>query len=121
MSLSALELSQMRLDQGDYQPDTCTLQTVTRVADSVGGWSETWANTYENVVCRVSPLSSGEGEDNNGNQLASITDWVLTVAYDQALDVQMRCIHNSGTYEIERVEDTHSHRTARRAFMRRVD
>lgn len=120
MSLSTLELTQMRADQADYWPDTCTLQTVARTADGVGGWSESWSNTHTGVSCRVSPLSSGR-EQISGAQLASTTNWILTVAYSQALTAEMRCVHDGNTYEIERVEDAHSHRTARRAYMRRVD
>ncbi|HUW08890.1 MAG TPA: head-tail adaptor protein [Anaerolineae bacterium] len=121
MSLSTLEIAQLRADQTDYHPDTCILQTLTRTLDSVGGWSETWANTYTSVACRMAPLQMNRPETIDGAQMASTTRWILSVAHNQALDAIMRCVHDSTTYEIEHVEDTHSNRTARRAYLRRVD
>jgi len=124
MSLSTLELAQLRADQDDYFPDTCTLQTVTRTVDSVGGWSNSWANTHTGVACRVSPLSAsaaGGVEHIIGAQLASVTRWLLSVAHDQALTAEMRVVHGGNTYEVSIVEDAHSNRTARRGYLRRVD
>ena len=121
MSLSTLELSQLRADAEVYLPDTCTLQTVTRTVDSVGGWADTWADTYTSVACRLSPMVFNQPEKINAAQMSSTTRWVLSVAHDQALNATMRCVHDSATYEIEHVEDTHSNRTARRAYLRRVD
>ena len=121
MTLSALEIAQMRADQDDYFPDTCTLQTVTRTADGVGGWSESWANTYTGVACRVSQELSGQREGISGAQMASQTDWMLSVTHDQTLTAEMRVVHGGHTYEVVSVADTHSNRTARTAKLKRLD
>ena len=57
MTLSTLEIARLRSEQGDYLPDTCTLQTLSRTSDSQGGWTETWSNTYTSVPCRLAPLT----------------------------------------------------------------
>ena len=121
MTLSTLEIAQLRADQADYWPDTCTLQTRTLASDGMGGQTETWANTYTGVACRVSPQQVGRGESIQANQVAATTSWVLTVAYNQTLAETMRCVHGGETYEIMELEDTHSNRTAKRAYMRRID
>lgn len=119
--LSALELSQLRNDQTDYWPDTATIQTVTRTRDDQAGWTEAWANTYTSVPCRLSPETASQAERQAAGQIQAVTNWVFTVAHNQAIDETMRVVHDSQTYEVVRVEDTHSHRTARRAHLVRVD
>jgi len=121
MTLSTLELAQLRADQADYFPDTCTLQTVTRTADGQGGYTESWANTHTSVACRLSPEMGRSNPQAEGEQLQELTFWVLTVAHNQTIDETMRVVHSSETYEITQLEDTHSNRTARRAHLRRLD
>ena len=54
-------------------------------------------------------------------EVQAITRWVLTVAHNQAISEQDRVVHGGETYEVARVDDTHSNRTARRAYLVRVD
>ena len=119
--LSTLELSQLRADQADYWPDTCTIQTVSYASDGMGGQTETWANTHTSVNCRLMPQRSARGEQAQGDQVQAETSWVLTVAQDQTIDETMRVVHSSETYEIVSLADTHSWKTAKRAFLRRLD
>ena len=121
MSLSTLELSQMRHDQDDYLPDTCTIQVPTEVRTSDGGFTVSYANTYTSVACRLSAMRSDQGEQVEGEQLSAMTRWILTIAHDQTIAVDYRVVHDSTTYEVAHVEDTHSHRTARRVYLRRLD
>jgi len=121
VSLSTQELTQLRADQADYWPDTCTLQSVTRASDSQGGWTETWANAATSVSCRVMPQTSRQIETVEGEQVQAVTRWIMTVAYNQTIDETMRVVHGGETYEIEHLEDTHSYRTARRVYLRRLD
>jgi len=121
MNLTTLELAQLRADQLDYWPDTCTIQTVTQTRDTQGGWTETWANTYTSVACRVAPMLSQQQEEIQGEQVQALSRWVLTVAHNQALSEAMRVVHDSETYEVDHLEDTHSNRTAKRAYLRRLD
>lgn len=121
MNLSASELAQLQVNQGGYLPDTCALQTLTRTSDGMGGWTEAWSDTHTSVACRLSPLRSAQTEQVEGGQLAAISQWILTVAHDQAIDETMRVVHSGETYEIARLADTHSNRTARRAYLQRLD
>ena len=121
MGLSTLEIAQLRADQGDYFPDTCTLQTVTRTSDSQGGWTDAWANTHTSVACRLAPIRASLVETMEGDQVSAASRWVLSVAHNQTIAEDMRVVHDSETYEIEHLEDTHSNRTARRAYLMRLD
>ena len=53
--------------------------------------------------------------------MQALTRWVLTVAYNQTIDESMRVVHDSQTFEVDRMEDTHSNRTAKRIYLRRLD
>ena len=121
MNLSTLEIAQLRSDADAYLPDTCTIQVPTNTVDAIGGWSTTWANTYTNVACRLAPVVFQRTESMVGSKVEAITSWVLTIAYNQAIDETMRVVHDSDTYEVVQLEDTHSNRTAKRVYLRRMD
>lgn len=121
MNLSTAELAQLRSDAEDYLPDTCTLQTVAKTSDGMGGWTEVWSDTYTSVTCRLAPEQTAQTEGMTAAQIAAITRWVLTIHHDQAIDETMRVVHDSETYEVVRLDDTHSNRTAKRAHLVRLD
>ena len=121
MELSTAELAQLRTDANAYLPDTCTIQTVVRTADNMGGWTEAWSNTYTSVACRLAPARATRDETLRGEQISAYSQWVLTVAYNQTIDETMRVVHDSETYEVLRLEDTHSSRTAKRAYLVRLN
>lgn len=121
MALSTLELSQLRTDASDYLPDTCIIQIVARTADSMGGWTEAWSNTYTSVACRLAPARATRDETLRGEQISAYSQWVLTIAHNQTIDETMRVVHDSETYEVLRLEDTHSSRTAKRVYLVRLD
>jgi len=120
-TLSTLEIAQLRSDADAYLPDTCTIQVPTNTADAIGGWSTSWANTYTSVACRLAAVKAQRTEAMIGSELAVVTNWVLTIAHDQAIDETMRVVHDSETYEVAQLEDTHSNRTAKRVYLRRMD
>lgn len=121
MSLSTLELAQLRADQGDYFPDTCSFQAVASTSDGQGGWTEAWSDTATSVACRLAPRVGSFGEAMSGNQVASQSAWVLHVAHDQDVDAEWRVVHEGLTYEIVQLEATHSNRTARQVMLRRLE
>ena len=120
MTLSTLEIAQLRRDAETYMPGTAILYTKTVTTTTMGGQSESWA-AAATVECRLAPQAMGMGEVIGGAQLTSPTAWVLTVHHDQAIDATQRVEFDGDTYQIERVEDDHSNRTARRAYLRRLD
>lgn len=119
MGVSAGELAQMRSDALVFLPDSAVIRSRTVTVTDMGGQSESWSDAAT-VQCRLAPLTINTGEVLNAAQLTSPTLWVLTVAYNQALDATERVVIDGDTYEVERVEDDHSHRTARRAYLRRL-
>lgn len=121
MALSALELSQLRGDAADYFPDDCTIQTVANTPDLMGGWTEGWTSTYTSVSCRLAPARATRDERLRGEQMSAYSQWVLTIAHNQTIDETMRVVHDDETYEVLRLEDTHSSRTAKRAYLVRLD
>jgi hypothetical protein len=121
MNLSTQELAQLRADAEDYQPDTCTIQVPTATRTTDGGYTTAFANTYTGVVCRLAPVRSSQGERLEGDQMAAMSPWILTIAYDQAIAEGYRVVHDSETYEVTHIEDTHSNRTAKRVYLRRTD
>jgi len=116
--LSSAELNAMRNVADDFFPDTCTIQTVTRTAGATGGITESWANTYTSVKCRLDPRGGAEGVSSDA--VEAIGTWTLNIPYDQAISVEDRVVHTSKTYEVTAVWDTHSYSTIRRATLKRV-
>lgn len=120
-ALSSDELDAIRTDvETLVMPSTCTIQTVTRTSDGMGGYTEAWANTYTGVICRLMPMASDTSRQ-DGDQFGVVAGYVLTVEWDQDIAPGYRVIFSSDTYEVLRVNDDHDFRTARRAELRRID
>lgn len=119
-ALSAKELSDMRAVADDYFPDICTIQTKTTSTGSMGGISESYANTYTGVACRLDP-GGGASEAIVNFALEGRSTWMLNIPYDQAIAIEDRVVHNSETYEVVGVVDTQSYSTIRRAMLVRVN
>jgi len=111
----------MQADAEGKLPDTCTIQTATDTRTSEGGFTTVWANTYTSVECRLAPMMQSGVEKIEAGAVTSISRWVLTLHYDQAISEAMRVVHDSQTFEVEHLEDTHSNRTARRVYLRKAD
>jgi hypothetical protein len=118
--LTACELAAMRDCAEGYLPDTCTVQTVSRASDGMGGFAETWANTYTSVPCMHSP-GGGEAARVIAQQFGVSTVWVTSVAYDQAVATGNRIVFGNDVYEVLHVEDDHTYRALRRAYSRRLN
>ena len=118
--ISAKELTDMRAIADDYFPDTCTIQVKTESTGAMGGVSHSWANTYTSVACRLDPQGFG-GEDVANAALEGRSMFVLNIPYDQAISIEDRVVHDSKTYDVTSVWDTHSYSTIRRAMLARDD
>jgi head-tail adaptor len=117
--LNASELTAMRSLAETMLPSTCTIQTPTRTSDGMGGFTNSWANTYTLVPCK---LSAGPGPTAQyGGQFQVHSEWMLSVAFDQAIAGGNRAVVNSDTFEVVRVQDDHDFRILRRAELKRVD
>ena len=122
MTLSTLELSQLRVDCETYLPDTCAIQTVTRSSDGAGGWSEAWADASTAVECRLVPVKQATRIAGlPGGQVTEPSSRQLVLHHDQSVASTQRVVHSSDTYEITQMEDTHSQRGTKRVYLRRLD
>jgi len=119
--ISAGELTAMRAVAEQAMTATCTIQTFTNTPDGMGGFSQSWANTYTSVVCRLAARNVAGSDQLEGDQFKAVTSWVLTVPYDQVVTVQNRVVIGGDTFEVESLQDDHDYRTARRLYLRRVD
>lgn len=122
MTLSTLELTQLRSDVEDVMPDTCDLYVKSETIGSSGKISASWTETYSSVECLVVPVGARAAgqEIVQADQLSRPMEYVLTVPYDQTLAESMRVVHDSVVYEIVRMEDTWSQRSSKRAILVRV-
>lgn len=106
MSLSAAELALIRTDyETEILDQTCTIQTKTEVSDGMGGHSNTWGNTYENVACRLGVRSSAGSLEERGGREAFTDEYTLNLHWDQAVAVGNRAVVGSTTYEVVHVKD----------------
>jgi head-tail adaptor len=123
MSLTTSELTSMRACADTMLPDTCTIQRVTRTADGMGGYSETWADLATSVMCRAGTVNDAGGSEAVLKSLApgTVLDLILTLKYNQDIDVKDRVVYASKTYQVEAVRNDHSWVTAARAYLSRVE
>jgi len=114
------ELDDMRDVQEEALPDTCTIQT-TGQTNTKGSTAEAFTNTYTAVPCRLAPANRVVAERQVGAALAAVSDFMLTIAFDQTVTPTDRVVHDSVTYEVTAVaNDKASWRTARRVYLKRV-
>jgi len=107
VTLTDGELTQARADfEAQILDQTCTIQTATLTADGLGAFTESWADTYKNVACRL-------GVDGRAATLAIIGEresypdsYTLNVMHDQAIAEGDRVVAGGVTYEVTHVKDS---------------
>ncbi len=104
-------------------PDTCDIQTSQNQQDGSGGYAEVWSTSYQNVACRISPSGTNGSiavtERMIANRRSGVTDWLLTLPFDQPITEAMRFIYLGRTYEVIFVHRPQSFDTVRRCLVRR--
>jgi SPP1 family predicted phage head-tail adaptor len=112
------DLAYMRQETRQAMPDLVDIQRKSLVSDKQGGYTETWANAYQNIAGRIA--SNGGSETLENNRRDPQLDFTLTVAYDQSVDSADRVVHSSGTYEVQTVDTGKSWATTKRCKMRQL-
>lgn len=117
--ISAAELAAMRDIADTFFPDVCVIQVLTNGVDETGSPTQSFADTYTGVACRLDPASGNEIVRNLA--LEGESTWWLNIPYDQPIALEYRVIHGGDTYEVKYAVDTQSYSTIRRALLVRVN
>ena len=97
--ISAADLARMRAQANELLPDTCTIQTKTATADSIGGESYSWANAATGVACRLNRADKRNDPRPYGERMNIEADWVVSLAHDRTVTIDQRIVVNSLTLE----------------------
>lgn len=105
--LSTAELSAMRTEAEKVLDQTCTIQILTRVSDGMGSSSESWADAYTEVGCRLYPLRTRRLAEFSYERIRYTNLWGLHVKNGQVVNVGGRVVLGTNTYEVLGVQDDH--------------
>ena len=96
------DLRYIRAAAQTAMPDTVDVQRKNLASDKQGGFTESWANAYQNIPARLAAKGGGESAGQGRQDLR--LDYTLTLAYDQSIEQTDRVVHTSGTYEIQSID-----------------
>lgn len=111
-------LAAMREAIAQLLPDTCTVLSVTRTPDGMGGQSETWGTASANVACRLD-MKTGR-ELVTGEALQPYSYYMLSVPYNTAITTADRILHNSVTYAVTSANLNQSWQAVKRVQLERI-
>lgn len=118
MVLSTGDLTRMRATARKLMPDTCTIQTASTATSTYGGAVRTWSNTYTAVPCRVARLGEQVRVQARayGTQPVEVSDWMVTLPYDQTIALGNRIVLSNMTLEIIDINTDKSWKTGTRVL-----
>lgn len=121
--MTANQLAYAREQVAGLLPDTCTIQSRTLTSDGAGGNTETWATVANgsNVPCRVDPVPSQKVTEQISEREVTVTEYMITTAYDSPLATGQRIATGGHTYEIKMLNADHSWNVSKRARVARID
>ena len=112
------DLVYMRNETRQAMPELVDIQRKTLASDQQGGFTETYANAYQNVAARIT--SDWGSEPLSENRREPQLDFTLTVAYDQSINHADRVVRSGETYEIQSIDTGKSWATTKRCKMRQL-
>lgn len=105
--LTTSELTAIRDHVEATLPDTCTIEQPTETVDSVGAVTATWSTRASSVACRLAQamLSGAQGKFSTlaGEQVHEGMVWVLSLPYDQTIEVKDRIVVGGVTHYVRSV------------------
>ena len=113
------DLAYVRAEAKQALPTTVHLLELRRTEDQQGGYTEAYVLAYRDVPARLAEMSGKELEQSS--RLDVDASYMLTVAWDQAIDAAMRVQHGETVYAVAFVNAGRSYDTARRAMLKRLD
>lgn len=109
------DLAWMRTMQGRAMPGTIVIERATLAADSLGGFSETWA-AVGTVTGRIYPQNTRTfGEPVMGERITSEGRWFATMPVGTDVLASDRLYYASRSWEVVRVNNDEMWQTAVRA------
>jgi hypothetical protein len=96
--LNATQLANMRTAADLALPDSGTPSRATLVSDSMGGYSETWANSTA-AACRLDPPGNAR-LDQWQEKIMNRAVFILSTAYDTDIQTGDRWTISGSVYEV---------------------
>ena len=121
MTLSTLELAQLRADQADYMPDVCNILRATEANNAIGEPSKTWSTVAGTVSCRLRPTGLKSDVKAFGDQIQTYHSWNLYIAQAGTLLPGDRVEIKSVTFEVVQSWEEESWPSAVKADVRRLE
>lgn len=115
--MDANELARLRTDMLALMPETCDVLSVTRAADGLGGFVETWGTASAGVACRMDHRVGSE--QLTGGAVQAYQGDMLSVPYGTAIATGNRVRYAGGTYNVVSVSEGSS-LAVKRAMVQRV-
>jgi len=113
MTLSTLELSNMRHEAGHFWPETFVIWRPTEGSDGQGGVITTWA-AVGTTTGRLSPAGGGR-EQAAADKLTAIVPWMITITQGTTVYTTDRIVSaTAGTFEIQAIMAPCSYEVHRR-------
>ena len=110
--LTAAELADMRATQALAWPDLATHLTPTTAANAVGEAVLTWGTAGSAIACRLAPVQGLTRITSVATEVATLPNWVVTMAYSGTVNPGDQLVISSRTYEVLNVKDDFNWRTA---------
>lgn len=111
-------LAAMREAIGELLPDTCSILTLTRTADGMGGMTETWGTAYSGVDFRLDVKTGVEQVVGGG--LKPFTSYKGSLPYDTTITSADRILHSGVTYAVTSVNTSQSWKAVVRVDLEKV-
>ena len=112
------DLEYMRQVTPQAMPDLVNIQRRALVSDKQGGYTEEWANAYQNVTARLASKGVSESVEDNRRDVQA--EFTLVLPYAQSVVQADRIVHTSGTYEVQSVDTGKSWSSSKLCQMRRL-
>ena len=116
--LSTSDLDYVRFEVTETFTDRCDIQAAQGIEDGQGGFSDAVATSYVDVPCRFTERTGRERTIAGRETVEG--DWVLTVAYNQAMRASDRVVHRGRRYEVVWVDGSKSYNIHIRAILKRL-
>jgi hypothetical protein len=120
--LSDGDLAQIRDSAEHTLPSTCSIQTATSSADTLGGFTKAWANTATAVPCRLARPTESQlrAAGMAGGAPGVVADWFLSLPHDRAVTISQRIVIGDLTLEPVWVNTGKSYEVLTRMLCREV-